>query len=95
MALAMIIVSINPLAPTNDPATISTLLSNINPAKAAAIPDKELRRDITTGISPPPIGRTKPIPPRRVKISKTVKNSKLVTTNGVMIAEYNKNANEV
>ena len=87
--------SINPLAPTKDPATIKTLLSNIKPAKAAAIPDSEFRRDITTGISPPPIGRTKPIPPKRVKTNKTVKNSKSVTNSGVTIAEYNKNANEI
>ena len=62
MALAIMIVKINPLAPTSDPATINTLLSNNKPAKAAAIPDNELRREITTGISPPPIGITNPIP---------------------------------
>ena len=62
MALAIMIVKINPLAPTSDPATISTLFSNNKPAKAAAIPDSELSKDITTGISPPPIGITNPMP---------------------------------
>ena len=69
----MIIVSINPLAPTRDPATIKTLLSNNKPAKAAAIPDSELSKEITTGISPPPIGITKPIPATSVKTKKTEK----------------------
>ena len=63
IALAIIIVRINPLAPTKDPATIRTLFINIRPAKAAAIPDKEFNKEITTGISPPPIGSTKPTPP--------------------------------
>ena len=69
----MIIVKINPLAPTSDPATISTLLSNNKPANAAAIPESELSREITTGISPPPIGITKPIPATKVKTKKIEK----------------------
>ena len=64
-------VNIRPLAPTNDPATIRTLFDNINPAKAAAIPEKEFNNEITTGISPPPIGSTNPIPPSKVSIIKT------------------------
>ena len=31
--------------------------------KSAAMPENEFNKEITTGISPPPIGRTKPIPP--------------------------------
>ena len=69
----MMIVNINPLAPTNDPATIRTLLSNSKPANAAAIPESEFSREITTGISPPPIGITKPIPATRVKTKKIEK----------------------
>ena len=69
----MIIVKISPLAPTNHPATMSTLLSNNKPANAAAIPESELRREITTGISPPPIGITNPIPATRVKTKKIAK----------------------
>ncbi len=76
MALAIMTVSINPLAPTSDPATIKTLFNNNKPAKAAAIPEKEFNKEITTGMSPPPIGMTKPIPPSRVNASKTMKKSK-------------------
>jgi hypothetical protein len=88
-------VRIRPLAPTREPATIRTLFNSNKPAKAAAIPEKEFSKEITTGISPPPIGRTKPIPPRSVKTSNTVKNSKLVTIKGVTNVEYNKNGNEI
>ena len=48
MALAIITVKIRPLAPTRDPATIRTLFSNNNPAKAAAMPEKEFNKEITT-----------------------------------------------
>ena len=72
IAFAIMMVKINPLAPTKEPATIKTLFNNNNPAKAAAIPEKEFNRDITTGMSPPPIGITKPIPPNKVNINKTV-----------------------
>ena len=77
IAFAIITVRIRPLAPTNEPATIKTLLNNNRPANAAAIPEKEFNKEITTGISPPPIGSTKPMPPSRTKIIKIVKNSKL------------------
>ena len=73
MALAIMIVRINPLAPTSEPATMSTLLSNKRPAKAAAMPESELSKEITTGISPPPIGITKPMPAIRVKTKKIEK----------------------
>jgi hypothetical protein len=95
MALAIITVRIRPLAPTNEPATINTLLNNNKPAKAAAIPEKELSKDITTGISPPPIGKTKPMPPSKTKTNNTVKNSKVGTNKGVIKTEYRRNANEI
>jgi hypothetical protein len=95
MAFAIITVKIRPLAPTRDPATIRTLFSNNNPAKAAAIPEKEFSKEITTGISPPPIGRTNPIPPKSVKTNRIVKKSKVGTIAGVTNTEYNKNANEI
>ena len=76
IAFAIITVRISPLAPTSDPATIKTLFNKRRPANAAAIPENEFNRDITTGISPPPIGKTKPIPPRRVIASSTVKKLK-------------------
>ncbi len=58
----MINVRINPDAPTKLPATIKTLFPIMKPVKAAAIPDRELSRETTTGISAPPIGNTIVIP---------------------------------
>ena len=58
MALHMICVKIIPEAPTREPATISTLLFKIKPVAQAAIPEYELSKEITTGISAPPIGIT-------------------------------------
>ena len=62
MALHMILVRINPDAPTSDPAMISTLLSITNPVAAAASPEYEFNRAITTGMSAPPIGLTSRTP---------------------------------
>ena len=45
-----------PEAPTNAPDIIRPLFMRTNPVADAAIPEYELRRDITTGISAPPIG---------------------------------------
>ena len=58
MARHMICVKISPEAPTSDPAIISTLLSSTKPVAAAASPEHELSKAITTGISAPPIGNT-------------------------------------
>ena len=55
-------VSINPDAPTKEPATINTLFPIINPVNAAAIPENEFSKDTTTGMSAPPIGKTIMIP---------------------------------
>ena len=55
-------VRINPDAPTKLPATIRTLLLMMKPVNAAAIPDNEFSKLTTTGISAPPIGRTRTIP---------------------------------
>ena len=73
IALAIITVSINPLAPTSEPATIKTLFKSKRPANAAAIPEREFRSDITTGISPPPIGVTNPKPAIKVRPKKNKK----------------------
>tara|TARA_B100001540_G_C15664347_1_gene577086 strand:+ start:681 stop:935 length:255 start_codon:yes stop_codon:yes gene_type:complete len=62
MALHIINVRISPEAPTNEPATISTLFPIIKPVNAAAIPEKEFNKETTTGISAPPIGKTMIIP---------------------------------
>ena len=62
IALHMMKVRIRPEAPTNEPATINTGLLMIKPVNAAAIPERELSRDTTTGMSAPPMGKTSMIP---------------------------------
>ncbi len=62
MALHMMSVRIMPLAPTKAPATISRLFCTINPEAQAAMPEYEFNRQITTGMSAPPIGITNMIP---------------------------------
>ena len=62
IALVIILVNINPDAPTNDPEIINTGLPKTNPAPAPAIPEYEFNRATTTGISAPPIGITINIP---------------------------------
>ena len=51
-----------PAAPTRIPPVSMALLSYINPPHAAATPVKELSKEITTGISAPPMGSTNNIP---------------------------------
>ena len=58
----MILVSINPEAPTNAPQMIRILLERTKPVAAAASPEQEFKVDITTGISAPPIGMTNRTP---------------------------------
>ena len=71
----MIKVRTSPEAPTRHPATINAVFEITIPAKAAATPDNEFNNEITTGISPPPIGKTKNIPARIETISKTINPS--------------------
>ncbi len=56
------IVSRVPEAPTSMPLTISTLFSSSKPVAAAARPVNAFSSEITTGMSAPPIGRTKRTP---------------------------------
>ena len=56
------IVSKVPAAPTKIPPVSITLLLYKNPPQAAATPVKEFNKEITTGISAPPIGNTKNTP---------------------------------
>ena len=58
IALHIILVRIIPLAPTSEPATINRILPIAKPAAAAARPEKLFNKEITTGISAPPIGST-------------------------------------
>ena len=62
IALHIKIVSNVPAAPTKIPPVSITLLSYKNPPQAAATPVKELSKEITTGISAPPIGKTNNTP---------------------------------
>ena len=62
IALHIKTVSNVPAAPTRIPPVNITLLSYKNPPHAAATPVNELSREITTGMSAPPIGRTKNTP---------------------------------
>ena len=55
-------VSSVPEAPTSAPLTISTLLWSTKPVADAARPVNALSSEITTGMSAPPIGRTKRTP---------------------------------
>ena len=62
MPLHIILVKISPEAPTKDPLIINPLFPIKNPVAVAAMPEYEFSNEITTGISAPPIGTTKPIP---------------------------------
>ena len=62
MALAISSVSIVPEAPTSMPATMSTVESSTKPVADAARPVNALSREITTGMSAPPIGSTNMTP---------------------------------
>ncbi len=59
MAWLIIRVSSVPEAPTSVPATMSRLLSSVNPEAATARPVKALSREMSTGTSAPPMGSTK------------------------------------
>ena len=56
------VVSNVPEAPTSVPATIRAKLLSTKPVAATERPVKALSSEITTGISAPPIGRTKATP---------------------------------
>ncbi len=61
IALLIIRVRSVPLAPTRVPATTSTTECSTKPLAATARPVKELRSEMSTGTSAPPIGSTKAI----------------------------------
>jgi hypothetical protein len=62
IALHMMLVRITPDAPTRDPAIISTVLLMTKPVAAAAKPEYEFKRAITTGMSAPPIDSVRSTP---------------------------------
>ena len=59
IALHIILVRINPEAPTSEPAMIRMLLSIAKPVAAAANPEYEFSSAMTTGMSAPPMGFTR------------------------------------
>ena len=62
IALHIKMVNKVPAAPTKIPPVSITWLSYKNPPHAAATPVKEFKREITTGISAPPMGKTNNTP---------------------------------
>jgi len=62
MALHMASVKMVPAEPTNIPPVSITMFPYKNPPNAAAKPVNEFNKDITTGISAPPIGSTNNTP---------------------------------
>jgi hypothetical protein len=54
---------------------ISILFIRIKPTTLAAIPEKEFKSEITTGISPPPMGSTNKAPKIRESATKVRKTS--------------------
>ncbi len=71
IATHMIWVRISPEAPTRAPLMISTLLLSTKPVIAAARPDSELRKEMITGMSAPPIGITSRTPASRLTAAST------------------------
>ncbi len=71
MAALMSRVKIMPEAPTRVPATMSKALSSTKPDAATANPVKEFSREISTGTSAPPMGRTQITPSPRERASTT------------------------
>ena len=62
IALHMIWLRMMPDEPTSAPAMISTSLLMTKPVMPAAMPEYELRSEITTGMSAPPMGITSSTP---------------------------------
>lgn len=72
IAFAMRFVRIEPDAPTIMPATMSAVLSSARPIAAADNPVNALSREITTGMSAPPIGSTTIKPSTAAASSSTI-----------------------
>ncbi len=81
IALHMMAVRMRPLVPTRQPATMSTLFSITKPAAHAARPESELSIEITTGMSPPPMGMTSVHPSTS---ESTVKTAKLANAHSML-----------
>ncbi len=83
MALHMMLVRMMPEAPTSEPAMIRTVLLITKPVAAAARPEYELRRAITTGMSAPPmemVSTTPSTPATATRSQKSIISSGCITT---------------
>jgi hypothetical protein len=67
IALLIRIDSRKPDAPSSAPQMMSTVFPIANPVAEAARPAYELRSEITTGMSAPPIGSTMKMPIRKAR----------------------------
>ncbi len=79
MASAMSLVRMPPAAPTSAPAMMSSGLSSTKPDIAAAVPVKEFRRLMTTGMSAPPMGSTM-VTPKVSETAKTTSRARILTS---------------
>ena len=84
MDFAIIRVKTRPDAPTKHPATIKAVFNKRTPAKAAATPDNEFSNEMTTGISPPPIGTTKANPANNEATKNAMKDDAEVDESGIL-----------
>ena len=80
MASLINLVSSEPDAPTSVPATISAKLFSVKPLAATASPVHALRSEMTTGMSAPPIGRTKATPRTRASTINAMKENGIEAT---------------
>src|SRR5205085_8715896 len=84
IALHIRIVSNVPAAPTRMPPVSITLLLYKKPPHAAATPVKELSKEITTGMSAPPIGITKNTPYSSERASMPYRNEGLSSVSDII-----------
>ncbi len=80
MAWLIMRVSSVPEAPTSVPATMSSVLSSVKPDAATARPVNALSSEMSTGVSAPPMGRTKIAPRTRDSTSTTTSTGVLAVT---------------
>ncbi len=90
MALLMSLVNKMPDAPTRVPAMIKRFEPSVKPEAATASPVKELSREINTGTSAPPMGKTKATPStkesaRRVQSRGVEPETRIVMINATAI----------
>ena len=73
----MIPVRIRPAAPTRDPPDDQGVVWTTKPVAEAARPEREFKKEITTGMSPPPMGTTSSTPSRQAPRERPVIRAQL------------------